>query len=244
MGNAQRDWSQSDSRPNGSPGQTNALRTFFNQHKNGRGIWKFDHYFDIYERHLSRFRHTEVNVLEIGVYSGGSLEMWKHYFGPLSHIFGVDIEPACRTYEDESVKIFIGSQGDRAFWKRFKQEVENLDIVIDDCSHQAEDQIISFEELLPHLRPGGTYLCEDITHSVNPFALYLNGFSHNLNELNGFEQNHDNSERRQVCRATPFQAAINSVHLYPYATVVERSAEHVTEFIAPKHGTHWQPFLK
>src|SRR5438067_13766465 len=53
----------------------NPLRQFFDARSEGRGIWKWLHYFDIYDRHFSRFRGEAVHVLEIGVYSGGSLEM-------------------------------------------------------------------------------------------------------------------------------------------------------------------------
>jgi hypothetical protein len=45
----------------------NPLRDFFNRHRQGRGIWKWDHYFDVYHRHFSRFRGRETYVLEIGV---------------------------------------------------------------------------------------------------------------------------------------------------------------------------------
>jgi len=99
-----------------------------------------------------------VHVLEIGIYSGGSLEMWRDYFGPKARIYGVDIEPACRVYESDSVNIFIGDQGDRQFWQ-FRRKVPALDIVIDDGDHNPEHQIVSVEELLPFLRPDRVYFC-------------------------------------------------------------------------------------
>src|SRR5689334_10743723 len=57
----------------------NPLRDFFAARREGRGIWKWDHYFEIYHRHLEplRRRGGPLNVVEIGVYSGGSLEMWR-----------------------------------------------------------------------------------------------------------------------------------------------------------------------
>src|SRR5579864_8038519 len=146
----------------------NPLREFFDSHQEGRGIWKWNHYFDIYHQHFSRFRGRNVRVLEIGIYSGGSLEMWRDYFGSGCQIYGVDIEPACKAYERDSVKVFIGDQGDRNFWKKFKQEVPAVDIVIDDGGHLTEQQIITFEELLPHLQPNGIYLCEDLHGALNP----------------------------------------------------------------------------
>jgi hypothetical protein len=223
---------------------SNPLRAFFDARKEGPGIWKWKHYFDIYDRHFSRFRNREVNVLEIGVYSGGSLEMWKHYFGPHCRIYGVDIEPACRTYESSSVRVFIGDQGDRHFWTQFKREVQLLDVVIDDGSHLPEHQIATFEELLPHLRPGGVYLCEDISGVFHSFASYIYGFAHNLNACAHTSYNEDDNERSEVRPATPLQSAVCSIHLYPYVTVVERTIAPITEFVSVKHGTKWEPFFK
>jgi hypothetical protein len=56
-----------------------------------------------------------VHILEIGVFGGGSLEMWRNYFAPKCHVYGVDIEPACKSYEQERTKIFIGDQADPGF---------------------------------------------------------------------------------------------------------------------------------
>jgi hypothetical protein len=50
----------------------NQLRTFFDNRKVGNFIWKWLHYFEIFERHFSRFRGEEVHIAEIGVASGGS----------------------------------------------------------------------------------------------------------------------------------------------------------------------------
>jgi hypothetical protein len=230
----------SESKPN----LTNPLRAFFDSHKEGPGIWKWDHYFDIYDRHFGRFRNRAARVLEIGIYSGGSLEMWRDYFGPRCQIYGIDIEPACRAYESDFVKVFIGDQGDRNFWKRFKREAPAIDIVIDDGGHLAQQQIVTFEELLPHLQPGGVYLCEDVHGTLNTFASYLYGFAHNLNATDRSQDNVDSSERRLVCGTTALQSAVRSIHLYPYVTVVERTDAPVPELVAPKHGTQWQPFLK
>src|SRR5262245_56734777 len=94
-----------------SPGNehrpANPLRDYFMAHKTGPGISKWMHYFDIYHRHLQKFRGRDVRVLEIGVYSGGSLRMWREYFGPKALVYGADIEPACSAYESERTTIFI-----------------------------------------------------------------------------------------------------------------------------------------
>lgn len=221
---------------------SNDLMKFFEARKEGRGIWKWQHYFDIYDRHFSRFRGTDVHVVEIGIYSGGSLEMWKDYFGPNARIYGVDIQPACQAYADESVKVFIADQKDRSFWKRFKTDVPQVDIVIDDGGHQFEQQVASFEELLPYMRPGGVYLCEDLHAAASRFAGYIYGFASNLNASQGWERDFKNRERWLSCKATALQSAVRSVHLYPFVTVVEKTDAPVDEFVSSRHGTLWTPF--
>jgi hypothetical protein len=222
----------------------NQLRTFFDNRKVGNGIWKWLHYFEIYERHFSRFRGQEVHIAEIGIYSGGSLEMWRDYFGPKAHIYGVDIEPDCKVYERDGIKVFIGDQADRSFWREFCTKVPKLDIVIDDGGHQYEQQVVSLEELLPHLRPGGVYLCEDVLGAFTQFAWYVGGLAHKLNEMAHVRESHDDPERRSVSDTTMFQKRINSLHLYPFVVVVEKNRADIPELVAPKHGTQWQPFLK
>ena len=70
-------------------------------------IHKWTHYFGIYERHLAPLRGKPVRVLEIGVYKGGSLEMWKSYFGGELTIVGLDIDPACKQFENVDAKIHV-----------------------------------------------------------------------------------------------------------------------------------------
>src|SRR5205823_12359912 len=60
---------------NGLPEAPNPILSYFNAHTEGPGIFKWMHYFDIYQRHFSKFVGREVHVLEVGVYSGGSLSM-------------------------------------------------------------------------------------------------------------------------------------------------------------------------
>lgn len=221
----------------------NPLREFFEKRKEGPGIWKWNHYFDIYERHFRKFREQEVHVLEIGVYSGGSLDMWLDYFGPRATIYGVDVVPECRIYERDRVKILIGDQADRSFWRGIRQRAPAFDVVIDDGGHEPEQQIASFEELFAYMAPGGVYLCEDVHKGFNLFASYVHGLGHKLNDCVLAEASPHDSERRLVSDCTPFQSATNSIHLYPFVTVLERNSHNKTEFRAPKRGTQWQPHL-
>lgn len=221
---------------------TNPLQEYFKAHRTGYGIYKWDHYFDIYDRHFRRFRGRDVVIVEIGIYSGGSLGMWRSYFGEKCRIIGVDIEAACKAYESDSVRIFIGDQADREFWRRFKQEVGPVDIVIDDGGHAPQQQIVTLEEMLPHINPGGVYLCEDIHGEFNRFASYLQGLEQNLS-ASDIQVNPNLQERYLTSHATVLQNEVESIHHYPFVAVIERRKNPIGEFVAPKMGTQWQPFL-
>lgn len=215
----------------------NPLRTYFEQYREGHGIWKWAHYFDIYHRHFARYIGQPVKVLEIGIYSGGSLGMWRQYFGGQSHIYGVDIEAACKSYENEYTTVYIGDQADRGFWQQFKREVEGIDILIDDGGHLPHQQIATIEEMLPFLRPGSVYMCEDIHGHFNEFSAYLSGLIHMLNAAQL------SSVAALQRETTGFQAATYSIHFYPYVVVIEKNAVPLRSLEAPKHGSIWQPFF-
>lgn len=145
----------------------NPLEAYFFSNP-GRLIQKWHHYFEIYHRHFEAFRGRSPVVLEIGVFHGGSLQMWRDYFGPGARIVGIDIDPRCRQFEGEQITVLIGDQADRGFLAEVKRRFPHVDIVIDDGGHQMQQQIASFEELYPHLQPRGIYLCEDIHTSIVP----------------------------------------------------------------------------
>ena len=220
----------------GETGATNPLGEFFAARTVGRGIVKWHHYFEIYHRHLAKFVGAPSTLLEIGIYAGGGLDMWRDYLGSRCELYGVDIDPSCTRFEEAT--IFIGDQADRAFWKRFRAEAPSLDIIIDDGGHTVLQQLVTLEELLPHLRPGGVYICEDIHGDGNGFLGYAYGL---LRGLFTYDLTLDESNPARVLSspATMFQSAIHSVHLYPYVLVIERRDTPLAEFVASKRGTEW-----
>ncbi len=135
-------------------------REIFEQHE-GNLIHKWDHYFKIYDYHFKEFQEKEIVVLEIGVSQGGSIDLWKNFFGPKLRYYGIDINPKCKELEDENITIFIGSQSDVDFLNKVKAQIPELDILIDDGGHTMKQQIVSFENLFEKIKFGGLYLCED-----------------------------------------------------------------------------------
>jgi len=130
-----------------------AYETFFDTHK-GRHVDKWRHYFPIYDRHFAQFRNRGPRVLEIGVDHGGSLELWRDYFGLGAEIVGLDNRQEC-FFEANHISVVIGDQRDESMLK----SLGTFDIVIDDGSHVVADQELSFRSLWPNTH--GVYLIED-----------------------------------------------------------------------------------
>ncbi|HUY36321.1 MAG TPA: class I SAM-dependent methyltransferase [Pirellulales bacterium] len=132
------------------------------------------HGYDVaYERHFSHLRSSPLRILEIGVGGGGSLRMWEQYF-PYAHLVGVDIDPDCARQAGPRAHIFIGDQADRGFLELLSHQAgAPFDIIIDDGGHGMEQQIASFRTLFKALRPGGTYVIEDLETSY--YASYGGG---------------------------------------------------------------------
>lgn len=145
----------------------NPLAAWFVEH-DGRRLVKWMHYLDIYHHHFARFRGRSPVVLEIGVFDGGSLDMWRDYFGPGCRIYGVDVDERCRAYAGPDTTIIIGDQGDREFLSRLRHELPRIDILIDDGGHRMAQQIATFEVLYQHVADEGVYLCEDMHTSYWP----------------------------------------------------------------------------
>jgi glycosyltransferase involved in cell wall biosynthesis len=147
--------------------QSGILLDFFENH-NHRMIHKWMHYFEIYERHFDKFRSKPLNLMEFGVLHGGSLQMWKYYFGKESTIFGIDINPRCADLVEDQIQIHIANQEDRDSLRSLCQSLPKMDIIIDDGGHTMQQQVITFEETWNQLKVGGIYLCEDLHTSYWP----------------------------------------------------------------------------
>ena len=128
----------------------------------GPVVHKWLHYLPIYETHFARFRDRPFRMLEIGVHQGGSLQMWRRYFGPQATIYGIDIDPDCAEYDGLAGQVRIGSQANPEFLRAVVAEMGGVDLVLDDGSHHADHQRVSLEALFPLLSEGGIYAIEDL----------------------------------------------------------------------------------
>lgn len=201
-----------------------ALKEYFDNNP-GRMIHKWHHYFEIYERHFDRFRNKPVTIMEIGVFQGGSLQMWKHYFGPQARIIGVDINPRCKEFEEPGIEVLIGSQEDRNFWAQVKQQVPPVDILIDDGGHTMNQQIVTFNEMFPHVADGGVFLCEDLHTSY--WSQWGGGFRNPNSFIEQSKQIVDamhawHSRDPESFRVNYLTENVGSMHYYDSILVLEK----------------------
>jgi len=219
----------------------NDLEKHFNENT-GSLIHKWKHYFEIYDRHFSRFRGTDVHIVEFGVSQGGSLQMWKQYFGPKAKIFGIDINEHCKKLEEEQIEMFIGDQEDRTFLKSLAAKIPRIDILIDDGGHTMAQQINTYEELFSYIDKNGVYLCEDLHTSYWPewgggykkpgtFIEYSKDFIDYINAWHSVQES--------KLSVTELTKSIHSLHYYDSILVIEKRP--VEQPVHLKTGTRTVP---
>lgn len=211
----------------------NDLEIYFRENS-GRVIHKWDHYFEIYDRHFSKYRNKKITLLEFGVSHGGSLQMWKKYFGEDIKIYGVDINPHCASLKEDGIEIYIGDQENRKFLRSIANDIGQIDILIDDGGHTMRQQITTFEELYPCVSPDGIFLCED-THTSywkdwggghrkrGTFIEYAKNF---VDQINAW---HSTSK---TLIPNEFTKTTHSVHFYDSVVVIEKQ-----KMEKPNHST-------
>ena len=114
---------------------------------------KWEKYFDVYENLLSKYKNKNITFVEIGIFNGGSLKLWKKFFGENSKIIGIDINEKCKQFEDKenNIEVFIGNQSDEKFWFNFFDKVGNVDVILDDGGHTNLDQIVTTINTIPYI---------------------------------------------------------------------------------------------
>ena len=122
---------------------------------------KWSNYFQVYEKILSNYRNKRIKFVEIGVANGGSLFMWKKYFGKKAKIIGIDLNPNAKKLEKNGFKIYIGNQSDKKFWDYFYKKEGKVDIILDDGGHKNLQQISTVHYSLPYIKDGGKIIVED-----------------------------------------------------------------------------------
>ena len=127
------------------------------------GVLKWSQYLPVYESVIER--SGPIRMLEIGVFHGGSLRMWREYLHPKSVIVGIDINSKCKQFEDpeNNVHVRIGGQQDATFLQEVNAEFGPFDVILDDGSHMTSHMVESFRCLFDSaLADSGVYVVEDV----------------------------------------------------------------------------------
>lgn len=243
------------------------LQAYFDTVHSGPGVWKYRHYFDVYARHFDRFRGRNITFVEVGIYSGGSLRMWRKFFGPQARIIGIDLSPSTRVYEKNPVygspdRILVGDQGSGAFWEAALAEIGDVDVLLDDGGHASHMQNVTLNAVFPKMKPGGVYMVEDLALSNRAFwegvtrrFITGDGGMHNFEKVKECTKNPLFALKRHP-RVGCVQPAVNADQLmtaaltfHPQMVVLEKYATpsgriHHNGLRPDMHGDSWQPPLK
>ncbi len=134
------------------------------QEKSGKVSIKWELYLKEYDRILAEYQDSSVNILEIGVQNGGSLEAWSQYFKNAQSIVGVDIDQNCQNlvYTDNRIQVIIGDCCQQEINEKIIGKVATYDLIFDDGSHRSADIIKAFLLYFPKLSVDGKYIIEDL----------------------------------------------------------------------------------
>lgn len=139
------------------------LEDAFARHK-GKASDKWSLYIDVYGEIFSRYRRNNIDVLEIGVQNGGSLEIWADFFKNARLILGCDIDPNCADleFDDKRINIVVGDVNTDSVENEITSISTSFDIIIDDGSHKSSDIIKSFLRYFKFISNDGVYIVEDM----------------------------------------------------------------------------------
>lgn len=157
--------------------EVNGLQSQYDAHENFVSD-KWELYISVYNPLLCPLRDLPVNLLEIGVQNGGSLEIWSKFFAKAANIVGYDINPHCERleYSQPNIYFIIGDVNQPETRALIAGHSEKSDIVIDDRSHFSSDIIKSFCMFFSKINYDGMYIAEDLHCS------YWAGYEGGLNK--------------------------------------------------------------
>ncbi len=188
-------------------------------------------YLDIYDRYLNPIKNEVEVVVEFGVLNGSSLRMWEEYFQNAT-IYGIDINPDCKKYESDRIKIFIGDQNDDAFLNSLNDYFDKVDVVIDDGSHITKHQIKTFESLYHLVSRKGFYIIEDLRNSYEEVLNHHDirriwpGMSYNdpHDELKNYRNDFDTWIQSMVKKLDFHDTSSDllAIHHYPMIVIFEK----------------------
>lgn len=118
-------------------------------------------YTDYYFSLLSPVRTKVKKVLEIGVGDGADLRTWRDFF-PNAQIYATDTSEKSLLQDTRIQSILSDTTKPENIKPLIDQIGADIDLVIDDGTHNPDDQVASCINLMPHLNKKTTYIIEDV----------------------------------------------------------------------------------
>jgi hypothetical protein len=190
-------------------------------------------YADHYEHHLPRRAATGrvVRLLEIGVQSGGSVQMWRDWFGAGFHYVGVDVDARCLRFArpEQQLHIAIGSQLNASFLLSLCRAHGPFDVIIDDAAHMAAHIRRSLQVLFPDDRcmatPSSLYVVEDLHTMMMPNYVELGPSEFDALSSEAFRSTMSYWSPGATRHHPIFGRRVAGVHLYDSIAFIDRGAE-------------------
>lgn len=201
----------------------NPLFAWFSANRAASVLDKWAHYFPVYTRHLDRFRGTAANVLEIGVYRGGGLDLWSHYLGPGANLVGLDVDEAAVRAVGGRFPVVLGDQADPEVLRAVHEQHGPFDVVIDDGGHTMAQQIVTAETMFPLLKDGGVLIVED-THT-SYWQTYGGGLSDPASFVEWTKPRVDDLHSRHhvgIDRRSVWATELDGIHWYDSIVVLDK----------------------
>ena len=131
------------------------------------GVINYRHaYTPIYDFLFAPFRNKEINLAEIGIYKGAGIKTFRKYFSK-AHLYGFEYDKEClditRSLRLENTDInFIDVRTEEGIQQALLKTNVLFDIIIDDSTHEVDDQVRILRCGTPFLKQGGIFIIEDI----------------------------------------------------------------------------------
>jgi len=142
------------------------MRDLFDKYDCDKG-WAHS-YEKVYEKDFKKVKDEPINILELGIYQGKSIEVWLEYFSNAT-IYGIDIfdrlDPnTVPVLQNERVKWIQGNTQTSDIHAQIKEEWGDVkfDFIIDDGEHTPNANRKSFKNFIPYLKEKGKYYIEDV----------------------------------------------------------------------------------
>ena len=178
----------------------NRLTKLANKFGTDKGTkYQYRHSFtEFYEPYFRKY--DKPTILELGTGTGASAKMLNAYYDGDCEIYTVDISDVSNVFtEYDNIHTYIADLGDEYIVQELINGFNGLkfDIIIDDASHQFNDQYLSLIYFRHCLKDGGIFVMEDLhtsycatefTYSPLAFLVNLrrNGYFANEDEYNDF----------------------------------------------------------